>query len=321
MAPTRLHLQTRSLQAKRLALPRKMSRAAILSLLVGEQMQRSVTLNNANYLQDLLTKHPTRVAPLELGRLLREAVRQHGERALNAVTALLAHGAALDERDEHGCTALSYTLHAVNQAPHTFRTGSSEVPQEGWFFMVPEMALCLGPSKTDSGGTPEPRETLAFLRICQDVLVKLVQAGADTRVPLGHGRSDGLERWADDQATANWLAVLWVTLPVNAGLHADPCGDPAWERVLTMVKDGADPNWRDARGATLLFHAAGTGRTWAVERLLELGSDSSIRNDNGQTAAEWAASRHQPATAAWLHEQRLRNEAPDAPASRSRVRL
>lgn len=62
-----------------------------------------------------------------------------------------------------------------------------------------------------------------------------------------------------------------------------------WEKVKSLLKDGADPNSQDDRGRTALMWAAGHGSPDVVELLLKKGADPNHKSLNyGQTALDYA---------------------------------
>ncbi len=62
-------------------------------------------------------------------------------------------------------------------------------------------------------------------------------------------------------------------------------------RVINLLAEGADPNWRGNQGNTPLMTAARRGHGSIVETLLEAGADPDLQNQNGNTALI-LASRH-----------------------------
>lgn len=69
--------------------------------------------------------------------------------------------------------------------------------------------------------------------------------------------------------------------------------------VQTLLKNGADPNARDALGNRPLLHAARLGSTETVHVLLEAGADPNVKGV-GYTALGFAALHGYPKVAAWL---------------------
>src|ERR671927_422917 len=76
-------------------------------------------------------------------------------------------------------------------------------------------------------------------------------------------------------------------------------------RVESLLRDGADPNARDAFGQTALMYAAGAGHQAVSEELIDAGADVDARNRNNKTASDLAASRGHAEAAAFLRGARL----------------
>ncbi len=76
-------------------------------------------------------------------------------------------------------------------------------------------------------------------------------------------------------------------------------------RVESLLREGADPNARDAFGQTALMYAASAGHQAVAEELIDAGADVHARNRNNKLAAELATARGHAALAALLRNARL----------------
>ena len=89
------------------------------------------------------------------------------------------------------------------------------------------------------------------------------------------------------------LLVLTASLPIGTAraddrlFEAIRSGDT--QRVRIALGAGADPNSRDATGATLLMYAVIHGSRESVRLLLDRGAYVNAANGNGSTALMWAA--------------------------------
>jgi ankyrin repeat protein len=90
---------------------------------------------------------------------------------------------------------------------------------------------------------------------------------------------------------------------INDLMVASSRGDHS--RVEALLRDGADPNARDAFGQTALMYAAGAGHQPVVEELIDAGAQVDTRNRNHKTAADLAEARGHAALAALLRHARL----------------
>ena len=70
-------------------------------------------------------------------------------------------------------------------------------------------------------------------------------------------------------------------------LKAADCGDLA--QVRSLLRDGANPNAKDATGNTLLMYAAGSGKLDLVKFLIDRGADVHAKRPDGQTVLLHAA--------------------------------
>jgi ankyrin repeat protein len=90
------------------------------------------------------------------------------------------------------------------------------------------------------------------------------------------------------RAGANREAVTQNFL-ANMPLHAAAAGGRI-ESVRLLLQAGADPNARQHAGYTALMTAAFSNRRDLVEVFIAFNADVSLRNDEGKTAADVAAS-------------------------------
>ncbi|MFB1080516.1 ankyrin repeat domain-containing protein [Jeotgalibacillus sp. JSM ZJ347] len=72
-------------------------------------------------------------------------------------------------------------------------------------------------------------------------------------------------------------------MPITAAVKSN---NPEWVRVFA---EADEVNWQNQQGWTALMFASDYGFTESVSMLLELGADTDIENDNGNTAADLAA--------------------------------
>lgn len=84
--------------------------------------------------------------------------------------------------------------------------------------------------------------------------------------------------------------------PLHAALALSNSTDP----IALLLKHGANVNARQMGGYTPLHQAASAGKTVAVEMLLAAGADTSLRCDQGKTAADYAEAKGHTELAARL---------------------
>ena len=82
---------------------------------------------------------------------------------------------------------------------------------------------------------------------------------------------------------------------------ASIAGSGPYEEVRDLLKAGAHPDARDARGNSALSNASRAGRADVVSLLLENGAEVNIRGIQGDTALIGAASRGHMMAATVLH--------------------
>ena len=56
--------------------------------------------------------------------------------------------------------------------------------------------------------------------------------------------------------------------------------------VLRLLEGGADPNWQDSQGYTLLMYAVAAGQYDLIERLIEYGADPNVTDRHGFTVID-----------------------------------
>jgi ankyrin repeat protein len=124
----------------------------------------------------------------------------------------------------------------------------------------------------------------------QDVLARFTDPihRLENAHPGGYIRQASVRRRALQGALA--LEAHWRIDMSESLLHAAQAGDVA--RVRTALAEGADPDARDADGATALMHAAHAGRLDAVRALIAGGADVNAKDARGWAALMKAA--HNP---------------------------
>lgn len=266
--------------------------------------------------------------------ILIQAVRRLAESPTNAASILkflLAAGASVDARDEHGCSALSYTLvrHRLSAGffssklqphdltlPHpTPRSGSTGV---GIFSGIPDFL------PLDDAGHWQ-------LECAWSTLSLLLDAGASVRVPLGYCRLERVEPvgWARESATP--ALALYAAL-TEAGTRLDP-GGANWRRV-EQIGNGMTPEefqHLHRFGVAPLYWTAIHGKTSTVEAWMQRGVGVELPpqcaaraiHPKGRTVEELIRSPTGPAARealAIIHEGQLRRDltAGDSPRARKR---
>ena len=93
-------------------------------------------------------------------------------------------------------------------------------------------------------------------------------------------------------ASLVWLAACQGSL--NQAL-LEAVNEADGEEVRDLVEDGADPNFRDDKGSTVLMLAVVSGTEEGMRVLLEGGADPNLTVENGSTAVHMAAATGQTA--------------------------
>ena len=232
-----------------------------------------------------------------------------GYYAADGVSLLLAAGAAIEARNHAGETALiaaaregsSKVIQALLAAgaelearDNAGRTALLAVADAGYGRGAVQVLLAAGPrleARDDSGETA----LIAASRERNSEMVKaLLDAGAD------------LEARNESGETALLAAVVGAAVYNRSGTAGegairhlpalrfhDPAGwsDTAELTVVRALLDaGADPNVRDAQGATPLMHAAGySGNPKMLDLIIGAGSELDAQDHAGRSALMWAA--------------------------------
>ncbi|MFN0089831.1 MAG: ankyrin repeat domain-containing protein [Acidimicrobiales bacterium] len=186
---------------------------------------------------------------------------------LAAARRLVAHGARLERRNEHGWPRLTVAAFSVDAG-------------------AVEALLALGADPNDEPpplggvcwGTGE--DAAATARIVD----LLIDAGADV------GRRDG----------AGWTVLHGAAMPYahGAGYASSDGANPA--ALAALVRRGVDPDAAGPGGVTALMLAAAGGEIDAAETLLAAGADRARRDDDGRRALDHARRRDHELAAAQL---------------------
>ena len=107
-----------------------------------------------------------------------------------------------------------------------------------------------------------------------------------------------LERGADPRPASRQGGFT----PLHSAVATDAAAADL-ELVRRLLDAGADPNARSASGGTPLHTAAFTGDRRVLDLLLARGGDVSIRNEQGNTAADIANERGHPEMARLLEDR------------------
>src|SRR5258708_6877116 len=99
-----------------------------------------------------------------------------------------------------------------------------------------------------------------------------------------------MRRWRSLPMRGFWVISITMCLSIAA------CAQSTADQMIQAIRNndlaslkaslakGADVNMKDARGSTLLMHAAGVGSPEAVKLLLESGADVNAKNEVEATA-------------------------------------
>ena len=174
------------------------------------------------------------------------------------IGALVQAGARIDIRAANGQTAL---MHATRWHLSNPETSDN--------FEVIQALIAAGANvNAAADGSRNALLLAAGSHRNPEVVRALIAAGADVEARSG-------SRWA-------------TTLMVAAGRSRE---DGGIEVVLALIAEGADVNAKDARGKTVLMHAARWNPNPQVMReLLDAGADPFAIRDDGETA--WRLMRH-----------------------------
>ena len=107
-----------------------------------------------------------------------------------------------------------------------------------------------------------------------------------------------LERGADPRPASRQGGFT----PLHSAVATDAAAADV-QLVRKLLDAGADPNARSASGGTPLHTAAFTGDRRVLDLLLARGGDASIRNEQGNTAADIANQRGHPEMARLLEDR------------------
>ena len=188
-----------------------------------------------------------------------------------AVQALIAAGADIEARDEHGQTPLLVAVWAADHVAPTVRAlleggANTEVKHEGRYPI--HLAAGLGDTET---------------------VRALISAGAKAEAKADHGLTPVHAAAGNGHAdTVNAL--------IDAGAYAEgvtPLHLAAWsgfiDRFRAMISDGADINAKTEHGLTPLHGAAVQGHINVVSAMVSDGADVNAKTEHGLTPLHLAA--------------------------------
>lgn len=202
------------------------------------------------------------VAPTRFGRDAlqvvasdEESALEHSDQRLEAARMLIRYGAPLDRRNEHGWSRL-YT------AAFAGDVGAVET------------LLALGADPNDE---PPPLAAASWgtgddLAATSDIVNVLVAAGADIH------RCDNV----------GWSLLHAAAMPYSHGDGYSSSDGPNLAAMQALIGHGMTADVSGPDGTTPLMLVAGDGAIDAVEGLLTLGSDPSVRDDAGDRAYDHA---------------------------------
>lgn len=219
---------------------------------------------------DLLLKMGASLSPTRFGQDILQVVVSDDESAfedvgerLAAARMLIEHGAPLDRRNEHDWSRLYAASFANNvgavQALVALGADPNDEPP-------PLGAACWG-----SGDDPAATTC---------IIEALVAAGADVH------RRDG----------PGWSLLHAAAMPYSHGDGFASSDGPNVAAMHALVSHGVAPDIRGPDGITPLMLVAGDGALEAVDALVALGSDPSVRDDQGDRAYDHARSSEERLT-------------------------
>lgn len=129
---------------------------------------------------------------------------------------------------------------------------------------------------------------------------QLLELGADPNIMFGDGGT--VMHWAAQLENTDFLKIAFEhggdpNLVAGQLKHTPlfkiigSSGESDLSALSILLKHGADPNVKDARGNTPAMIAAGMGRFDIVYKLLKGGADHSLKNDRGYSLLDRIASK------------------------------
>lgn len=128
--------------------------------------------------------------------------------------------------------------------------------------------------------------------------------------PLHLACEFSLPAWAHKIIAENWWKFdsrkLYTQTYQGEPALFEAVREKWWAVVDSMLAQGADLDWRDEEGATLLMRLASEGLEDSVEHLLARGASMDVQDHSGRTALRWATDHWENRTIGLLLERGAR---------------
>ncbi|CAE7800229.1 Ank3 [Symbiodinium sp. CCMP2592] len=148
---------------------------------------------------------------------------------------------------------------------------------------------------------PQPLDVLkAEVNAVEGVRVSVVRTLLEARADIDcDDEGESVLSVAAKLGNAQIMQLLLEATPSDSGVAAHCLSQPAWKAsteghddiVQMLLKAGADKNWANSQGETLLWSAAKKGFTRVAQVLLQAGADHDLASANGQSPLCLAAAR------------------------------
>ncbi|KAK3943389.1 ankyrin repeat-containing domain protein [Diplogelasinospora grovesii] len=200
--------------------------------------------------------------------------------------------------DAGACLSIDKDCEVFNEAPFI---SALQVAAYKGHFQVAKTLIGLGGDVTEKGGYFGTALQAAVYQGSLDIARLLLEVGADANeLGVGHYHSPLLAACWSKNASPDMIQLLVdhgadvnakVQDPWPYALHAACYAEDDTDKLVTLLRLGADPNARGGRYGTALQIAAAAGNDDQVTLLLEKGADPNL------TGGEW----HTPLQGAYIH--------------------